>query len=129
MRKPVHRPLPDSFVVPVGPRPSDDGWFRTPHLHMLWNVTDTPWADPAPHFHTDSDELLIVLDGTVHVEIDGERLDVTARELCAFPAGCRHAIVGGEPPIRAMVIRAPSIGDKISLDPAPEEQTDDVLAE
>jgi hypothetical protein len=34
-------------------------------------------------------------------------------EFCCFPAGLLHQIVAIEPPIRTLMIRAPSVDDKV----------------
>ena len=72
-----------------------------------------PWSDPGPHFHTDSDEMFVVLDGALLVAVDGEPVRIGAGEFCCFPAGLLHEIVAIETPLRTLMIRAPSIDDKV----------------
>lgn len=98
----------------AGSEPPDDLAFRSGHLQIWFNRTDDTWQDPAPHFHTDSDEIFIVLRGTIIVE--GERVRIEADELYAFPAGVVHSVVSVEPPVESLMTRAPSIRDKVYPD-------------
>jgi hypothetical protein len=47
------------------------------------------------------------------VEVDGQRIPIGPREFCCFPRGVFHAIVETYPPIESLMIRAPSVNDKI----------------
>jgi mannose-6-phosphate isomerase-like protein (cupin superfamily) len=108
-----HRKLPDHSTLLSGSRPPDTLAFRSDHLQIWFNRTDETWRDPAPHFHIESDEIFIVLKGALIVDVDGERLRVEADELCAFPAGVVHSVVAVEPPVESLMIRAPSVSDKV----------------
>lgn len=116
MRSFLHRPLPATSALLAGSQPPDDLAFRSEHLQIWFNRTDDPWQDPTPHFHTESDEIFIVLRGAIIVEVEGERLRIEADELCAFPAGVVHSVVAIEPPVESLMIRAPSIRDKVYPD-------------
>ncbi len=119
-----HRPLPDHSALLAGSEPSDDAAFVSERLQIWFNRTDDAWRDPAPHYHTTSDEIFIVLKGAIIVEVDGERIRIEADELCAFPAGVVHSVVAVEPPVESLMIRAPSVADKVYLD-EDEMRTDD----
>lgn len=67
--------------------------------------------------HTDSDECFIVLRGILVVEVDGNRFTVGPREFCCFPRGMYHAVVEVHPPVETLMIRAPSISDKVYQTP------------
>lgn len=114
----LHRRLPDHSTLLAGSRPPDDQTFVSERLQIWFNRTDAPWQDPAPHFHTESDEIFIVLKGVLIVDVGGERLRVEADELVAFPAGVVHSVVAAEPPVESVMIRAPSIDDKIYTEQA-----------
>lgn len=118
MRQFHHRRLPASSALLAGSHPPDDLAFRSDRLQIWFNRTDEAWQDPAPHFHTESDEVFIVLRGAIIVEVDGERLRVEADELCACPVGVVHSVVAVDPPVESLMIRAPSIQDKVYPDPA-----------
>lgn len=111
-----HRPLPDHSTLLAGSRPPDDAAFASERLQIWFNRTNETWRDPAPHYHTVSDEIFIVLKGAIIVEVEGERIRVAADELCAFPAGVTHAVVAVEPPVESLMIRAPSVADKVYRD-------------
>jgi mannose-6-phosphate isomerase-like protein (cupin superfamily) len=54
------------------------------------------------HRHDEQDELFIVLDGTFHIELDGqETVVLTGREAFCVPAGLRHRPIA---PTRACVL-------------------------
>lgn len=116
MREFLHRRLPASSALLAGSEPPDALAFRSDQLQIWFNRTDETWRDPAPHFHKESDEIFIVLKGAIIVEVEGERLRIEADELCAFPAGVLHSVVAVEPPIESLMIRAPSIQDKVYPD-------------
>ena len=63
--------------------------------------------------HTDSDECFIVLRGSLLVEVEGERVMIGPREFCCFPRGVYHSVVQVFLPVESLMIRAPSIEDKV----------------
>ncbi len=109
----VRRALPREFAVLGGPNSDDDLAFRSDNLQILWNCSDESWADPGQHYHHESDEVLIVLKGSLDVEVGEEQFTVEAGEICFFPAGMFHAITGAHTPIEALVIRAPATQEKV----------------
>ena len=111
-----HRALPDYSTLLSGPQPRDRFGFRSGRLQIWYNNTDTAWADPEPHFHTESDEIFIVLHGSIVVEVEGERFTVGPREFCCFLTGVVHAVVDAHPPVESLMLRAPSIEDKVYCD-------------
>ena len=58
------------------------------------------------------DGIFVVLEGTVVVQVDGDRVAIGPGEFCCFPAGLRHAVLETQPPLRTLMFRAPSIDDK-----------------
>jgi mannose-6-phosphate isomerase-like protein (cupin superfamily) len=66
--------------------------------------------------HRDSDECFIVLRGTITVESEGHIFTVGPREYCCFPRGVYHALIDSRPPVEALIIRAPSVDDKVYRD-------------
>jgi mannose-6-phosphate isomerase-like protein (cupin superfamily) len=63
--------------------------------------------------HLNSDECFIVLRGSLLVEVEGERVMIGPREFCCFPRGVYHSVVQVFPPVESLMIRAPSVGDKV----------------
>jgi len=60
--------------------------FQSDSLQVWFN--DNPsdaWKDPGPHLHTDSDEMFIVLEGALHVAVDGNVVRIAPGEFCCFP--------------------------------------------
>lgn len=108
-----HRKLPDFSMLLSGRTPPDEVAFRSERLQIWFNNTLEGWADPRPHYHTDSDEIFIVLKGSMLVEVEGRRLIVGPREFCCFPAGVYHSVIEVYPPVESLMIRAPSIADKV----------------
>jgi mannose-6-phosphate isomerase-like protein (cupin superfamily) len=117
-----HRKLPHHSTLLSGRAPRDAAGFRSEQLQIWYNHTDKNWADEMSHAHTQSDECFIVLQGELVVEVEGERFTVGPREFCCFPRGQYHAIIEVHPPVETLMIRAPSVNDKIYLN----EQTSEV---
>ncbi len=111
-----HRKLPglsSSFTILSGHTPPDEVGFRSDQLQILYNHTDVAWSDSGLHKHTESDECFVVLKGSLEVEVEGVRHLIGEREFCCFPAGVYHAVVAVGPPVETLMIRAPSINDKV----------------
>jgi mannose-6-phosphate isomerase-like protein (cupin superfamily) len=113
MSKYHHKPLPDYSTLLSGHTPPDDIGFPSQKLQIWYNNTDETWRDPAPHKHLQSDECFVVLKGSLLVEVEGERFMIGPREFCCFPAGIYHSIIESYPPLETLMIRAPSIEDKV----------------
>lgn len=114
---PYHRAkLPNHSVLLAGRFPRDGDGFQSPQLQILYRNTEESWSDPDPHMHRDSDECFIVLRGTVTVEVEGDTFTVGPREYCCFPRGVYHSLLGSDPPVEALIIRAPSVEDKVYKD-------------
>lgn len=113
MARYLRRSLPDTFAVLAGPNPPDDLGFQTERVQILWNDSGDTWADPGQHYHVESDEIFIVLKGTLEIEVDDERFTLGPGEMCVFPAGVSHAVTKVHPPINHLVIRAPAGEDKV----------------
>lgn len=110
-----HKKLPEYSTLLAGHTPRDEFGFRSGHLQIWYNNTLQKWADPAPHKHLESDECFIVLQGEIIVEVEGERYTIGPREFCCFPQGVYHSVVEVHPPVESLMLRAPSIDDKIYL--------------
>lgn len=112
----LRRSSPREFAVLGGPDLPDELAFRSDNLQVLWNCSDESWADPGQHYHRESDEVFIVLKGTLEVELEKERFTVEAGEVCFLTAGLLHTIYDGHPPTEALVIRALAMQDKVYRD-------------
>jgi mannose-6-phosphate isomerase-like protein (cupin superfamily)/ribosomal protein S18 acetylase RimI-like enzyme len=120
-----HRKLPDYSTLLSGRTPPDEVGFQSSHLQIWYNHTDASWVGDGerPHKHLHSDECFIVLEGSLVVEVDGRRITIGPREFCCFPAGQTHAVVAVHLPVETLMMRAPSVDDKVYQeqppDPAP----------
>jgi mannose-6-phosphate isomerase-like protein (cupin superfamily) len=107
--------LPDHSTLLSGRAPRDATGFQSQQLQIWYNNTDKNWVGDGetPHLHTLSDECFIVLSGSLVVEVEGERFTVGPREFCCFPTGVYHAVLEVHPPVETLMIRAPSVEDKV----------------
>lgn len=98
-----------------GHSPPTEQGFQSDDLQIIYNFTNYNWVGNGEesHYHTESDEAFIVLQGQLTVEVEGEIFEIKAREFCCFPKGVFHAVLKVHPPIEALVIRAPSVLDKV----------------
>lgn len=108
-----HRKLPDHSTLLAGQRPPDEVGFQSGRLQIWYNHTTESWSDGELHAHQESDECFIVLRGSLLVEVEGQRVVVGAGEFCCFPAGVYHQVVNVYPPVESLMIRAPSVSDKV----------------
>lgn len=51
-------------------------------------------ADARPHYHKEATEIYLVLEGTGHVELDGEMVSARPMTAIVIKPGCRHRGVG-----------------------------------
>lgn len=108
-----HRKLPDYSTLLSGHTPPDEVGFCSERLQIWYNNTETAWVDPAPHMHLESDECFIMLRGSLLVQVEDEQHIIGPREFCCFPRGVYHSVIEVYPPVESLMIRAPSINDKV----------------
>lgn len=108
-----HHKLPDHSTLLSGPQPRDEYGFISDKLQIWYNNTSEAREDSSPHLHTQSDEIFILLKGSISVEVDGQRFEVGPREFCCFPAGVTHSVEEVHPPVESLMIRAPAVSDKV----------------
>jgi mannose-6-phosphate isomerase-like protein (cupin superfamily) len=113
-----HQKLPDHSTLLCGHTPPDDVGFSTQALQIWYNHQEGPWRDGPAHAHTQSDECFIVLKGRLVVQVDDERYTIGPREFCCFRRGVIHCILEVHDPVETLMLRAPSMDDKIH----PQEQ-------
>lgn len=109
--------LDGRLTVIAAPHPPSDDGFRSDRLQVLhWRV-DEPFGDDGTHLHEASDEVYVVLEGAVHLEIEGSSVTVEAGEAVTVGAGVSHALVAVRHPARGLTIRGPAIDDKVVTEP------------
>jgi mannose-6-phosphate isomerase-like protein (cupin superfamily) len=111
-----HRALPTYSTLLSGRTPPDEVGFPSERLQIWFNHTTDRWVDAMLHIHSRSDECFIVLSGSLVVEVDGTQITIGPREFCCFPSGTPHAVVDVHLPVETLMIRAPSIDDKVYQD-------------
>lgn len=109
-----HSKLPNYSALLSGQFPTDVVSFQSDSLQIWYNNSDKTWIETSepPHYHKESDEIFLVLKGALHVEVDGEIRRIGEREFCCFPAGQWHCVYV-EVPVETLMIRAPSVNDKV----------------
>jgi GNAT superfamily N-acetyltransferase len=113
-----HHKLPTHSTLLSGRVPRFAESFQSAALQIWYNHTDRDWvgAGELLHFHLESDECFVVLRGQIDVRVDGQIHSVAAGEFCCFPAGQAHGIAAVHPPVETLMIRAPSVADKVYED-------------
>jgi quercetin dioxygenase-like cupin family protein len=76
-----------------------------------------PGFTAAPHIHTQTKTVVIILKGGMTFSIDSEIVKVTQGEYIIFEKGCVEEVISVEPNTQNLTIHAPSIlgGDKKEL--------------
>lgn len=65
-----------------------------------------------PHAHPGLEQVCYLLQGTAHVEVNGEAFDMVAGDTCFFPADAMHVFsVTSDTPARVLVIYGPPYGE------------------
>lgn len=104
--------LGEALTVVSGPNPPTADGFRSTRVQVLhWRV-DHEFSDPGPHLHESSDEVYVVLDGSIDVQVEEGTIRVGPDEALVVGAGVVHSLVAVQHPARGLSIRGPSIGDK-----------------
>ena len=109
-----HRALPAFSTLLAGRVPPDDVGVQSDRLQIWYNNTEVGWSDDGLHAHQRSDECFVVLRGEIVVEVEGRIVTVGAGEFCYFAPGVFHRVVEVRPPVESLMIRAPSVDDKVS---------------
>lgn len=63
---------------------------------------------PRPHYHRHADEAFIVLDGSLEMEVGGEKLTANAGTTVHVPKGTAHVFRYGAPGTRFLAILTPA---------------------
>ena len=66
---------------------------------------------PPPHSHTDNEECVYVLEGTLRYSVDETSRDLGPGDWMSTPPGSTHHFINkSEAPVRALIIMTPDIG-------------------
>lgn len=107
--------LNGALTVVAGPDPPTPEGFRSTRVQVLHWQVDGPFSDPGPHLHEASDEVYVVLEGSIDVTVEGEKIRVGPAEALVVGAGVVHSLVAVQFPAKGLSIRGPSIGDKVPV--------------
>lgn len=65
-----------------------------------------------PHAHPGMEQVCYLLEGTAHVEVDGESFEMVAGDTCFFPQDRMHVFqVTSDTPVRLLVMYSPPYGE------------------
>ena len=113
----LHRRLTDNqtdhWSLLCGAQPNSEHCFETKDVQIFYNCTDESWSDDTEHYHTESDEIYIVLEGAINLEVEGELVCVKAGKYLCIPRMERHQLLSVETPHKSLVVRGPSVQDKV----------------
>ena len=65
-----------------------------------------------PHAHPGIEQICYLLEGTAHVEVDGDRFEMQAGDACFFPSGKNHLFEATSERAKVMVIYSPPYLEK-----------------
>ncbi|NHK31716.1 MAG: hypothetical protein FK730_10215 [Asgard group archaeon] len=83
-----------------------------------------PWSDPAIHYHTNSQELYLVMHGELWLQVGDSYVNLREKNLLLVQPGVLHAVVGGKGPIQHFGLKIPCITDeKINVRELTQEET------
>ena len=80
----------------------------------MFELTVPPGSNvPPPHSHTDNEEIVYVLEGTLRYTVGAETRNLTAGQAMRTPKGTMHGFSNPfDAPARALITLAPDIGAK-----------------
>lgn len=111
-----HKKLPEYSALLSGKMPSDEIGFQSERIQIWYNNTNHGWKDDKLHAHQESDEIFIVLKGCLTIQLQDSEFELNSGEFCCFPVGLFHSVKKVETPVETLMIRSPSIDDKIYID-------------
>ena len=65
-----------------------------------------------PHAHPGIEQACYMLEGTAHVEVDGEKFEMVAGDACFFPADAMHLVTVTSDKARILVMYSPPYLEK-----------------
>ena len=83
----LHKKLTDNlsghWALLSGSQPNSENCFHSDAIQIFYNSAEKSWSDDKEHFHTDSDEIYIVLEGAIHINVNGNPIRIEKDEyLC-----------------------------------------------
>jgi len=113
----LHRKLPEKLAnhweLLSGSKPTSDDCFESKSVQIIYNCTQVSWSDTDVHYHTNSDEIYIVLEGAMNLTVNGKSICIEEGEYLCVARHEPHQLLSVKVPHKSFVIRGPSIQDKI----------------
>jgi quercetin dioxygenase-like cupin family protein len=101
-----------------------DGSHTDGHMAMAEMIVAPGAKVPPPHFHSEVDETVHVIEGTFQYRVDAESYELRAGDRCFSPRGLVHAFSNpGDVPARVLLVFSPA-----KIGPAYFREVADVLA-
>jgi len=103
---------PDAHAGTVNMRIIGQETVGARNVEVVLGIID-PGGQAEPHFHTDIEQVIYLLEGRVEVEMRGEKEKMEPGDAVYFPPGEKHQVdVLGDQPARLLVIYAPPLQSK-----------------
>lgn len=96
-----------------GSQQNSEHCFKSNDIQVIYNCADKSWSDDMEHYHTNSDEIYIVLEGAINLTVNGNAVRIVEGEHVCVQRGEKHQLISVEVPHRSFVMRGPSIQDKV----------------
>ena len=103
---------PDAHAGTVNMRIIGQETVGARNVEVVLGIID-PGGQAEPHFHTDIEQVIYLLEGRVEVGMRGEKEEMDPGDAVYFPPGEKHQVdVLGDQPARLLVIYAPPLQSK-----------------
>ena len=103
---------PDAHAGTVNMRIIGQETVGARNVEVVLGIID-PGGQAEPHFHTDIEQVIYLLEGRVEVGMRGEKEKMAPGDAVYFPPGEKHQVdVLGDQPARLLVIYAPPLQSK-----------------
>ena len=100
---------PDAHAGTVNMRIIGQETVGARNVEVVLGIID-PGGQAEPHFHSDIEQIVYLLNGRVAVEMGGEKETMEPGDAVYFPPGEKHQVdVLGDQPARLLVIYAPPL--------------------
>lgn len=103
---------PDAHAGTVNMRIIGQETVGARNVEVVLGIID-PGGQAEPHFHSDIEQVIYLLEGRIEVEMQGEKERMEPGDGVYFPPGEKHQVdVLGDQPARLLVIYAPPLQSK-----------------
>ncbi|UCC18139.1 MAG: cupin domain-containing protein [Promethearchaeota archaeon] len=89
-----------------------DDMTYSPYLQLRCSNFVDPWEDIYSHYHSESQEIFILLEGELWMLVNNKPFTMLKNNLLLVQPGVPHMIIGGKPKIRHFVLKVPHQKDE-----------------